>query len=182
MRVDQQPGTLSAAMATSDEPTVPIPPRHVSDSEVTLSQLMLPTDANPHGNVHGGSIMKLADTAGGIAATRHARRRVVTVMMDSMTFLHPVFVGDLVTVHARLTWTGRTSMEVEVTVEAENVPAGTVTHTSTAYLVYVALDESGHPCPVPPLLVETVEEQRRWREAEARRAYRLAGRTPQDAG
>mgnify|MGYP001163169071 FL=1 len=154
-----------------DQPN--LSPRPVSDSETTLAQLMLLTDANPAGNVHGGTIMKLVDTAGGIAAARHAQRRVVTVMMDSMTFLHPVYVGDLVMLHARLTWTGRTSMEVEVVVEAENVPTGRVTRTSTAYLVYVALDDEGRPTPVPPLLVRTEEERRRWEEAEARRARRL---------
>ena len=94
-------------------------------------------------------------------------------MMDSMTFLHPVYVGDLVMLHARLTWTGRTSMEVEVVVEAEHVPTGRITRTSTAYLVYVALDDEGRPTPVPPLLVQTKEERRRWEEAEARRARRL---------
>lgn len=168
-------------MEWSDDTSRNRPPRKASDSDVTLTQLMLPTDANPHGNVHGGTIMKLADTAGGIAAARHARRRVATVMIDSMTFLHPVFVGDLVMTHARLTWTGRTSMEVEVTVEAENLATGTVTRTSTAYLVYVALDDADQPCPVPPLALETPEERRRWREAEARRAHRLAQRPPEES-
>lgn len=154
-----------------DQPN--LSPRPVSESETTLAQLMLLTDANPAGNVHGGTIMKLVDTAGGIAAARHAQRRVVTVMMDSMTFLHPVYVGDLVMLHARLTWTGRTSMEVEVVVEAEHVPTGRITRTSTAYLVYVALDDEGRPTPVPPLLVQTEEGRRRWEEAEARRARRL---------
>ena len=161
-------------MTTEDCPDQShLSPRPVSASETTLAQLMLLTDANPAGNVHGGTIMKLVDTAGGIAAARHAQRRVVTVMMDSMTFLHPVYVGDLVMLHARLPWTGRTSMEVEVVVEAENVPTGRVTRTSTAYLVYVALDDEGRPTPVPPLLVRTEEERRRWEEAEARRARRL---------
>lgn len=137
---------------------------------------MMPSDANSQGNVHGGTIMKLVDTAGGIAAIRHARQRVVTVIMDSMTFLEPVYVGDLVTVRARLTWTGRTSMEAEVRVEAEKVASGVVTHTSTAYLVYVALDDDGQPCPVPPLELTTGEEHARWQQAEARRAYRLAVR------
>ncbi|MBX6342544.1 MAG: acyl-CoA thioesterase [Thermomicrobiaceae bacterium] len=154
----------------------PLAPRRVIDSEVTLAQLMLPSDANPHGNVHGGTIMKLVDTAAGIAATRHARRRVVTLMIDSMTFLHPVYVGDLVTLRARLTWTGRTSMEVEVTVDAEKPTTGEVTHTSTAYLVYVALDDAGRPTPVPPLLLESEAERERWAAAEARHAYRLARR------
>ena len=163
-------------MSTPETPGT-LPPRGVHDSEVTLAQLMLPSDANPHGNVHGGSVMKLVDTAGGIAASRHARRRVATVMVDSMTFLHPVFVGDLLLLHARLTWTGRTSMEVEVTVQAETTTTGKVTHTSTAYVVYVALDADDQPCPVPPLALEHPDERSRWDEAAARRAYRLSRRT-----
>ncbi len=151
-------------------------PRRVSESETILAQVMMPSDANSQGNVHGGTIMKLVDTAGGIAAIRHARHRVVTVIMDSMTFLEPVYVGDLVTIRARLTWTGRSSMETEVRVEAENVASGTVTHTSTAYLVYVALDDDGKPCPVPPLELTADEERGRWQQAEARRAYRLESR------
>jgi len=150
--------------------------RTVAESETTLAQVMMPSDANSQGNVHGGTIMKLVDTAGGIAAIRHARHRVVTVIMDSMTFLQPVYVGDLVTIRARLTWTGRTSMETEVRVDAENVASGGVTHTSTAYLVYVALDDEGNPYPVPALELTSDEERTRWQQAEARRAYRLAAR------
>jgi len=153
--------------------------REVHLSEVTLAQVMLPSDAIGQGNVHGGTIMKLVDTAGGIAAIRHARRRVVTVIMDSMTFLQPVYVGDLVTVRARLTWTGTSSMEAEVRVDAENVLTGRVTHTSTAYLVYVALDDDGKPCPVPPLRLTTDAERTAWTQAEARRVYRLAARSDQ---
>jgi acyl-CoA hydrolase len=163
-------------MAQSDATNQPTDTREVHESEVTLAQVMLPSDANGQGNVHGGTIMKLVDTAGGIAAIRHARRRVVTVIMDSMTFLEPVYVGDLVTVRARLTWTGTSSMEAEVRVEAENVPTGRVTHTSTAYLVYVALDDEGKPCKVPALQTTTEEERVRWQQAEARRTYRLAAR------
>lgn len=164
-------------MTTSQNAGAPAD-RTVRDSEVNLAQLMLPSDANPHGNVHGGTVMKLVDTAGGIAAARHARRRVATVMVDSMTFLHPVFVGDLLLLNARLTWTGRTSMEVEVTVTAETVTTGQVTHTSTAYVVYVALDDDDQPYPVPPLRLENPDERRRWDEAESRRGYRLARRPP----
>jgi uncharacterized protein (TIGR00369 family) len=163
--------------ATSDGQSQPtMPPRSPAESEVTLAQMMLPTDANPHGNVHGGVIMMLADTAGGIAATRHCRRRVVTVTVDSMTFLHPVFVGDLVQLRACLTWTGRTSMEAEVTVTAEDTISGRVTTTATAYLVYVALDDEGKPAPIPPLRVESDGEREKWRQAEARQAHRLAVR------
>src|SRR5919197_932789 len=115
--------------------------------------MMLPEDANPAGNVHGGTLMKLADSAGGIAAARHARRRLVTVVMDSMTFEQPVYVGNLILIHACVTWTGRTSLETEVTINAEDVLTGEVRRISTAYFVYVAIDEHGRPIPVPPLQV-----------------------------
>ncbi len=150
--------------------------KHVHDSEVVLSQLMLPTDANPQGNVHGGTIMKLIDTAGGMCAVRHARTFVVTAEIDSITFLSPVYVGNLVTLRAHLNWVGRTSMEVEVCVEAENPLTGEITHTNSAYAVYVALDTGSKPQAVPQLIIETDEERRRWAEAEARRAHRLASK------
>ena len=134
---------------------------------------MLPEDANPAGNVHGGTLMKLADTAGGVCATRHTRQRVVTVVMDSMTFEEPVYVGNLVVVHAEVTWTGRTSIETEVSVEAEDVLTGELRHISTAYFVYVAIDDNGRPTPVRPLEVTTPEQRRRWQQAEQRRARRL---------
>jgi acyl-CoA hydrolase len=118
-------------------------------------------------------VMKLVDTAAGLAAMRHARSRVVTVAMDSMTFEAPVHIGDLVRLNARLTWTGRTSMEIEVIVEAENILAGVRRRTSTAYLVYVALDAEGNPRPVPPLTPVTEEDRVRWEAAERRRAVRL---------
>jgi acyl-CoA hydrolase len=154
-----------------------------SEDELTLAQVMLPEDANPRGNVHGGTLMKLADTAGGVCATRHARRPVVTVVIDSMTFEQPVYVGNLVVLHALVTWTGRTSIETEVSIEAEDVLSGQVRHISTAYFVYVATDEHGHPTPVRPLDVTTTEQQRRWQDAERRRAIRLgshAGQLAQD--
>jgi acyl-CoA hydrolase len=142
--------------------------------DVTLAQVMLPGDANPRGNVHGGTLMKLADTAGGTCAIRHARRPVVTVVMDSMTFEDPVYVGNLVMLCARVTWTGRTSIETEVTIDAEDVLNGTVRRISTAFFVYVAIDEHGRPTPVRPLDVVTEEQRRLWQEAEQRRGLRLA--------
>lgn len=147
-------------------------PRKVSESKTVVSQLMLPTDANTSGNVHGGSIMKLVDTVGGVVAIRHCRRRVVTARMDEMSFLHPVYVGDLVTLKASMNDVGRTSMEVGVRVEAEDVRTGLVKHTSTAYLVYVALDDEGQPTEVPGLIAETEDEQRRMAAAKMRRAHR----------
>ena len=144
-----------------------------AEDELTLAQVMLPEDANPRGNVHGGTLMKLADTAGGVCATRHARRPVVTAVIDSMTFEQPVYVGNLVVLHATVTWTGRTSIETEVSIEAEDVLSGEVRHISTAYFVYVATDKHGRPTPVRPLDVTTPDQQRRWQDAERRRASRL---------
>jgi acyl-CoA hydrolase len=135
---------------------------------------MLPEHANPFGNVHGAWIMKLADEAAGSAAMRHCRSRVVTKLVDQMTFDAPVHVGDLVHVSARLTWTGRTSVETHVTVEAEKVLTGEVRRTNTARLVFVALDRDGNPHAVPPLLIETPDEQAEWDAAELRREQRMA--------
>jgi acyl-CoA hydrolase len=133
-------------------------------------------DANLAGNVHGGVIMYLCDEVAGIAAVRHSGARVVTVAMDRMTFMHPVYVGHLLTVKATVNAAWRTSMEVGVRVEAENIRTGEVTHTSAAYLTMVALDEEGRPTAVPPLAPETPDEQRREREAQLRRDNRLAER------
>ena len=133
-------------------------------------------DANNSGNVHGGVIMYLCDEVAGIAAVRHSGGRVVTVAMDRMTFLTPVLVGHLVTVKATVNAAWRSSMEVGVRVEAENIRTGEVTHTSTAYLTMVALGEDGQPTPVPPVQPGTADEQRRAREAQLRRDNRLAER------
>lgn len=150
--------------------------KRIRDSRVTLSRVMLPTDANPRGNVQGGVIMKLADEAGAIAAVRHSRCSVVTVAVDSMTFLSPIYVGNLVTLTASLSYVGRTSMEVEVQVEAEDPLTGETTHTNSAYVVYVALDENGRPCEVPALIPETDEERERMARGKERQAERLARR------
>ena len=133
-------------------------------------------DANTAGNVHGGTIMKLCDEAAGIAAIRHSGRRVVTAAMDRMTFIHPVFVGELLTLRASVNAAWRTSMEVGVRVEKENVWTGEQLHTSTAYLTMVALDDEGQPAPVRPVAPETADEERRAREAQLRRDNRLAER------
>ncbi len=149
------------------------PAKCSSDSEVTLSQQMMPSDANPLGNVHGGMIMKLVDEAGGLAAMRHARRPVVTVAMDSMSFLSPVRVGHLLTLRAKVNWVGKTSIEVGVRVEAENPVTGELTHTNSAFAVFVAMDDEGRPNPVPPLILETDADRRRWEEGEERQSLRL---------
>jgi len=145
----------------------------VRASRITLSQLMHPEHANLLGNVHGGWIMKLVDEAGALACMRHAQRKVVTVAIDSMVFRQPIRIGDLVIINAEVSYTGRTSMEAEVQVLAENPISGEQTHTNTAYLVYVALDDEGRPTAVPRLKVETEEEKRRMEKAQERQARRL---------
>jgi uncharacterized protein (TIGR00369 family) len=150
-----------------------MPGKPVKESQITVSQLMLPQHANPYGHVHGGEIVKLADEAGALAAMRHARLPVVTLAIDSMTFHSPVQVGDLVSLSARLTWVGRTSLEAEVRVTAENPITGHSIDTHTAYFVYVALGPDNRPTKVPSLLLETEAERRRWAEAEQRRQRRL---------
>jgi uncharacterized protein (TIGR00369 family) len=160
-----------AARAASAHELAPKPPQA---SAVTLSQHMDLSHANFMGNVHGGEIMKLIDTAAGIAASRHAGGPVVTASLDQMDFLHPVHVGDVVLVHASVNDVGRTSVEVGVRVEAEEILSGRRTHTSSAYLVFVALDDRGQPRPVPALVPETDRERHRQAEAKIRREHRLA--------
>jgi acyl-CoA hydrolase len=153
-----------------------LPARPPSDSVSVLSRWMGPGDANTAGSVHGGRIMSMCDEVAGIAAIRHSGRRVVTAGVDRMTFLHPVMVGDLVTVRATVNAAWRTSMEVGVRVEREQVREGSVEHTSTAYLTMVALDDERQPVEVPPLAPESPQETRRQQEAELRRRNRLAER------
>lgn len=148
-------------------------PKRVTDSQMRLALLMNPDQANSLGDVHGGEIMKLVDEAGALAAMKHARQIVVTVAMDSMKFLSPVHVGDLVTLNASVNYVGRTSMEVGIRVHAENVVTGQATHTNSAYAVYVAIDRAGRATPVPPLILESDDDRRRWDEGAVRQQYRL---------
>jgi uncharacterized protein (TIGR00369 family) len=156
--------------------TASLSPKPVRVSRVTLSQLMHPEHANLLGNVHGGWIMKLVDEAGALACMRHAQKKVVTVAIDSMTFRQPIKIGDLVIINAEVTYTGRTSIETEVQVLAENTITGEQTHTNTAYLVYVALDDAGNPTAVPPLMLETEEEKLKAEQARERQERRLKPR------
>jgi acyl-CoA hydrolase len=143
-------------------------------SRISIAQLMQPEHANNLGNVHGGWIMKLVDEAGALACMRHAQKRVVTVAVDSLVFREPIKIGDLVILNAEVTYAGHTSMESEVHVVAENPITGERTHTNTAYLVYVALDDEGHPTTIPALVLETDEEIKRMEQAKKRQAYRIA--------
>ena len=137
---------------------------------------MQPADANFMGVIHGGHMLKLIDEAAGTCAYRFARRRVVTAAIDRTSFHYPVQIGNLVVLKATVNWAGRTSMEVGVRVEAEDLDTGTWLHTNSAYLVFVAIGDEGHPAEVPRLLVETADERRRWAAAEERRRVRLAER------
>jgi len=145
----------------------------ISVSRIMLAQLMHPEHANLLGNVHGGWIMKLVDEAGALTCMRHAQRKVVTVAIDSMTFRQPIKIGDLVILNAEVSFTGRTSMEAAVEVLAENPVTGEQTHTNTAHLVYVALDDEGRPTPVPSLLAETEEDRQKIEQGQIRQQRRL---------
>jgi len=150
-----------------------IKPKTIAASRVSLSQLMQPEHANNLGNVHGGYIMKLADECAALACMRHAGKRAVTVAIDRMTFREPIRIGDLVTLVAEVTYSGRTSMEAEVHVVAENPLTGEQTHTNNAYLVFVALNEDGSRATVPPLVAGNEEEARRMEQAKMRQQERL---------
>jgi len=147
-------------------------PKPVSASKTVFAKSMLPSDANPSGNVHGGEIMKLIDECAGAAAGRHARQRVVTARVDELSFLAPVYVGNLVTARASVNDVGTKSMEIGVRVDAEDILTGAVVHVSSAYLVYVAIDAHGKAAPIPPVVAESDEEKRRMAAAKLRRERR----------
>ena len=147
-------------------------PKPVSASKTVFAKSMLPSDANPSGNVHGGEVMKLIDECAGAAAGRHTRRRVVTARVDELSFLAPVYVGNLLTARASVNDVGSKSMEVGVRVDAEDMLTGAVVHVSSAYLVYVAIGPDGRPVPIPPVVAETDEERRRMAAAKIRRQRR----------
>jgi len=155
--------------------------KSISASHTTLSQMMEPQDANGHGNVHGGVIMKLVDEAGALAAMRHAQNSVVTVAMSSMIFKEPIRLGYVVILEAELTYVGRTSMEVKVEVTSENPVTGKSSHTNSAYVVYVAIDGTGKPIEVPPLHLETDAQRLRWDAAKERQKFRKQQQEQEDA-
>jgi len=145
----------------------------VRESTSEYGEMALPNDANPLGNLLGGKVMHLVDMAGALAAIRHARCQVVTASIDSMSFLHPVHIGQLVILKSSVNRAFRTSMEVGVKVMAEDLTTGEIKHTSSAYVTYVAIDKDGRPVEVPSVIPETGEEKRRYREACERRSMRL---------
>jgi uncharacterized protein (TIGR00369 family) len=143
--------------------------------------MMEVTDANVAGNVHGGVIMRLVDTAAALAAIKHSGGVALTVGIDEMTFLEPVQIGEVVVLRASVNDVGRTSMECGVRVEAEDPLTGIIRHVNSAYLVFVAVDEKGRPRPVPPLIAESEDERRRQREAKLRRERRIDHKDAIDA-
>lgn len=147
-----------------------------------ISELALANDANPLGYLIGGRVMHLVDIAGAIAASRHARAPVVTASVDYMNFLHPIQIGQLVTVRSAVNRAWNTSMEVGVKVFVEDLMSGEVKHTTSAYLTFVAVDGKGGKLTVPPIVTESEEEKRRYEQAGARRAYRLEMKKKLEAG
>ena len=133
-----------------------------------MAQIMFPMDANPAGNVYGGTIMKLIDTAAGIVAYRHCRTNVVTASMDRLDFHQPVFMGELVVLRASVNYAGNTSMEVGVRVEAEDLMTGEIRHTNSAYVTMVSLDENRKPTSIPKIMPETQDDRRRFEEGKIR--------------
>jgi acyl-CoA hydrolase len=156
--------------------------KKVKDSSITIVQHMTQMDANLAGNVHGGTIMKLIDNTAGIVAARHTGKNPVTASIDRLDFHSPVFVGDLIRLTASINYVGKTSMEIGVRVEAENMISGEVRHTSSAFLTYVALDEYGKTTLIPPVSFESEDEKRRNCEAQERRKRRLAERKAESEG
>lgn len=153
-----------------------LPYKTPSMSQVEMTELVLPNDTNTLGNLLGGRLMHWIDIAGAMAASRHSNKVVATVALDSLDFRHPARMGELVILKAKLTWVGRTSMEVTVSVYAENIKSGNIILTNKAFITFVALDDEGKPTPVPPLLPETPEEKKDYEEAELRRKERLKRR------
>lgn len=148
----------------------------VQQSRTEMTELVLPGDSNQLGNILGGKVMHWIDLAAAITANRHAGHVAVTASMDSLEFLHPIRVGEVVHLVAQVNWVGRTSMEIGVDVYGENMDTAEKRKTSTAFLTFVALNQAGESVEVPPLVLTTPEEEERFHAAEARRHERLKKR------
>ncbi len=152
-------------------------PRPVTESQTTMTELMMPSMANNRGNVFGGVILSLVDKVAAVSAIRHAGGPCVTVSVDRIDFREPIHLGELVIAKASVNFVGKTSMEVGVRVEAEHVPSGKRRHTNSCYLTFVAIDESGRPRQVSPIVPQSDEEKRRHEAAKTRRALRRQAET-----
>jgi acyl-CoA hydrolase len=151
---------------------IDVRPKKPSESKIEMTDIILPPQTNQHGTVFGGEVMSYIDRIGCIAAMRHAGKPVVTASFDSMDFLAPIHVGEAICLRAVVTWTGRTSMEVQVVVEGENIATGERRVTGVCFLTFVAVDEEGRPVPVPPLEPETEEEKFQFERAKERQEIR----------
>lgn len=168
--------TPSSAKGTTAAGGAGAAPRTPRDSAHETSELMMPQHANNLGHVYGGVILSMMDRVAAVSAIRHARNNCVTVSVDRVDFREPIHLGDLVVMKASVNYVGRTSMEVGVRVEAEDLLTGNRRHTNSCYLTFVAVDRYGRPIEVPPLVAETEDEQRRHAAAQERRRTRLAER------
>lgn len=165
---------------TSKENQNERPCKKVQDSQIEMTELILPNDTNLLGNLLGGRLMHWIDVAGALAASRHSNRIVATAALDSLDFRHPVRVGEMVRLKARITWVGNTSMEVRVDVYCENMLTGNVIKSNKAYITFVALDDKGNPVQVPLLCLETEEEKIEFDKAAKRREMRLSQRSTKE--
>ena len=156
------------------------PAKTVKESQHESSELMMPQDANNLGHIFGGVVLSLMDKTAAIAAFRHSRASVVTASIDRVDFREPIHLGDLVIMKASVNFVGRTSMEVGVRVEAEELLTGRRRHTNSCYLTFVAVDRAGRPIEVPALIPETPDEKRRYEAAKERRARRLEERQQEE--
>lgn len=147
-------------------------PKSPAASESVVSELMMPHQVNNLGHVFGGELLSMVDRVAAVAAMRHAAGPCVTVSIDQVDFKEPIYTGELVTCKARVNYVGRTSMEIGVQVVAENLISGVKRHTNTCLLTFVAIDEDHRPCRVPPLDLESAEDERRFREGRRRREVR----------
>lgn len=151
----------------------------VRESRVEMVQIIRPEDANPLGIAFGGKVVEWMDMAAAVSAVRHARKPCVTASIDNLAFLTPIKIGQFVIIRATVNYTGRTSMEVSVRIESEDPLSGQRQLTTQGYLTFVALDESGHPSPIPPVIPETAEEKDRYAEAKCRHEAKLQQRDAQ---
>lgn len=156
--------------------------RPVAASQHETAEIMMPQHANNLGHVFGGVMLAMMDKTAAVSAIRHARKPCVTVSVDRVDFREPIHVGDLVIMKASVNYVGRTSMEVGVRVEAEDMTGGSRRHTNSCYLTFVAVDRYGRPVPVPPVIPETDIEKQRYAAAQRRRQRRLEERKAEDGG
>lgn len=163
------------------ETTARLEPRPCAASQATMTELMMPHMANNLGNVFGGVVLSLVDRVAAVAAIRHARNPCVTVSFDRVDFHEPIYLGELLIARSSVNFVGRTSMEVGVRIEAENLLTGDKRHTNSCYVTFVAIDKEGKPVPVPPVLAETAVEKRRYEAARERRRRRLEERRAEAA-